>query len=66
MGLDVMDLIIHLRLEGRCDWYLVPRSGKNAPPLRDESTDKGEATDKGEDSEREPMEEGDLKVEPME
>ena len=41
-------------------------SGENAPPLGDKSIDKGEANDKGEDSDREPMEEGDLEVEPME
>ena len=50
MGMHVMDLIIHLRLEGPCDEYLVPHaSGKNAPPPADESTDEREATDKGEE-----------------
>jgi len=66
MGMDVMDLIIHLRFEGTCDWYLVRHSGKTAPSLGEESTDKGEATDKGEDFEWEPMEEGDPEVEAME
>jgi len=49
--MDVMDLIIHLRLEGPCDWYLVLLSGENTPPPGDKSADEAEATDKGEDSE---------------
>ena len=37
-----MDLIIHLRLEGPCDWHLVPVLVVRTPqPLGDESTDEG-------------------------
>ena len=62
-----MDLIIHLRLEGPCDWYLVPMVVVRTPqPLGDESTDEGEATDKEEDSGRELIEEGDPEMKPME
>ena len=67
MGMDVMDLIIHLGLEGPCDEYHVARaSDENTPPLGDESANEEEAVDKGEESEREPMEEDDSKMEPME
>ena len=67
MGMNVMDLIIHLRLEGPCDQYLVPSAGgENARPPGDESTDEGEATDKEEDSGRELIEEGDPEMKPME
>ena len=65
--MDVMDLINHLRLEGPCDEYHVPRaSDENAPPLGDESTNEGEAADKGEDSERELMEANDPEMKPTE
>jgi len=67
MGMDVVDLINHFKLEDPCDEYCVLRaSDENAPPPRDEFADEGEAADKGEGFEREPMEEDDLKTEPME
>ena len=38
--MDVMDLIIHLRLEGSCDEYRVPHANDdNASLQEDESTD---------------------------
>jgi len=63
MGMDIIDLLNYLSLEGPGDKDLVPNaSEEDAPPLGDESANEGEAVDKGEDTEKEPNKE----EEPME
>ena len=58
MGMDVLDLLNYLRLEGPCEEDLVPTTSEaDAPPLGDEFANEGKAVDKGDDTEKEPMEE---------
>ena len=67
MGIDIVNLLNYLRLEGPYDEDLIPlASDEDAPSPGDESANEGQTVDTGEVSKKEPMEEKDLEEEHME